>query len=250
MMVDSTTTKSRHTDDVQPVRVRYEPLAPTVSIWWCRLAAPEPVIACLASTLSRDETARAARFGPPGLRQRYIIGRGILRRLLSNTLAVAPEEVAIVRGRRGRPQLKDASGVDFNVSHTRDIGVYVIGTELAHDVRLGVDVEHVDREVNADRLARKILTQGERSRLAGLDTNARRIAFVSTWTCKEAMSKATGDGLSAPFGKFTIEEGSPPRVVDGPSPYSPPHWQLHRILLPENYLVTVALHTVRGRSPC
>ncbi|HZQ63354.1 MAG TPA: 4'-phosphopantetheinyl transferase superfamily protein [Casimicrobiaceae bacterium] len=196
--------------------------------------------------LSADETARGARFGPAALRERYIIGRGTLRGLLSDALGVPPAEIAIVRGRRGRPQVKDIPGVDFNVSHTRDIAVYAIGLGLPAEIRLGIDVEHVDRAIDADRVARKILTEHERGRWSSLSPDARRIAFVTTWTCKEAMSKATGDGLSAPFGKISIEDGDPPRVVDGPARYGPAYWRLHRAMLPPGYVVTVAVHTSPG----
>lgn len=241
MMVDSAAAEPRA--NAEPVRVVHESLPSTVAIWWCRLAASSEAIERFASTLSCEETARAARFGPAALRERYIIGRGTLRHLLSSVLGIAPEQVGIVRGRRGRPQVKDMRGIDFNVSHTRDIAVFAIGAALAPEVRLGIDVEHTDREVDADRLRRKILTQSERERIAPLERDARRLAFISLWTCKEAMSKATGDGLSAPFGKFTIEDGSPPSVIDGPPPYQPPYWRLHRIVLRDKYLVTVAIHT-------
>jgi phosphopantetheinyl transferase len=67
------------------------------------------------------------------------------------------------------------------------------------------------------------------------------------WTCKEAMSKATGDGLAAPFRALDVSNEGPPRVRDGPAPYRPADWQLHALEAPAGYLATLALWLVRPR---
>ena len=105
------------------------------------------------------ELARAARFGTDALRQRWMAGRGALRTVLGRTLGIDPAEVAIVRGARGRPELAEhAARIDFNVSHTRGVALVAVARDVAGAVRVGVDIEHRDREVGADRLARKFLT--------------------------------------------------------------------------------------------
>lgn len=170
------------------------------------------------------------------------MGRGTLRLLLSRVLGVPPLDVPIVRGRRGRPQVQGAAGIDFNVSHTRDLAVYAIATEIAPGRRVGIDVEHVERTPDVDRLSRRVLTEMERTRLATLEGDERRVTFLATWTCKEAMSKATGDGIGAPFGKIAVDASDPPRVIDGPGPYAPAQWQLHRVAVDPLHIVTVAVH--------
>ena len=97
------------------------------------------------------------------------------------------------------------TGIDFNVSHTRDVALLAIARDLPPGTRIGVDIERADREVGVDRLARKFLTARERQSLAHLALAERRTRFVHYWTCKEAMSKATGDGLAAPFGRIDVE---------------------------------------------
>lgn len=221
---------------------RLAPSAPGVTLWWCGLVRPPDELARLRRWLSAAESARAARFGTDGLRDRWIVGRASLRHLLGEALDVAPAAVAIVRGTRGRPELADrASGIDFNVSHTHDVALFAIARSANLGTRVGVDVERADRNVGADRLARKFLTDREQSTLAVLQPGARQQLFLRYWTYKEAMSKATADGLVAPFRKLDVELGESPRLGAGPSPYVPEHWSLHRVAMPDGWFAALAL---------
>ncbi|MDQ6619791.1 MAG: 4'-phosphopantetheinyl transferase superfamily protein [Pseudomonadota bacterium] len=216
----------------------------TVSIWWRELAAANDGLVAYASSLSREETARSARFAHPILRERYIIGRGTLRLLLSSVLHVAPREVVLGREPRGRPFVQDRPGVDFNVTHTRDIAAFAIATGVDDRYRLGVDVEYLARPVAVDRIARRILSPIERAHIARLPEPERHSALLSTWTCKEAMSKATGDGLAAPFARMSVEGTLAPRVLAGPGLYDPAHWTLHRVPIRSDLVLTLSIHQI------
>jgi len=162
--------------------------------------------------------------------------------VLGDVLGTAPAAVEIRRGARGRPELADRRAqIDFNVSHTGDAALVGIARGLPARTRIGVDIERRDREVGVDRLARKFLTGSERATLLDLDLRARRERFVRYWTCKEAMSKATGDGLIAPFGRLEVAEPDAPRLTGGPPPYVPAHWMLHAVALPDAWFATVAI---------
>jgi len=216
-------------------------VAPGIALWWCPLERAPDEIAALAAWLSPAESARAARFGTDLLRQRWIAGRTTLRLLLGRALRIAPEAVPLARGRRGRPQLAGTgAGIDFNVSHTGSVALIAIARDLPADTRIGVDVEHADRDVGADRLARKFLTPREQETLAGYDADGRRRHFLRYWTCKEAMSKATGDGLAAPFRRLDVLLAETPRLIDGPPPYTPDRWSLRHAEVPAGWLATVA----------
>lgn len=208
-----------------------------VALWSGELATSEAEIARVLPWLSPEEHARAARFGRVALARRYIAGRALLRWLLARTLELTPRAVTIVRGLRGRPQLADAAGIDFNVSHTDAIAL--IG--LTRQRRIGVDIERADRSVRADGLAHKFLTAAERATLAPLPESERRVHFLRYWTCKEAMSKATGDGLSAPFRQIEVALADRIELASGPDPYRPQRWQLGRVEVPAGFLATVAL---------
>ncbi|HXX86595.1 MAG TPA: 4'-phosphopantetheinyl transferase superfamily protein [Casimicrobiaceae bacterium] len=191
--------------------------------------------------LSTEDRARAARFGTEALRQRWIAGRATLRALLGQQLNIDPAAVPLRRGVRGRPELDMPDAPDFNVSHTGSVALIGIGVALPPGERIGVDIERADRKVNADGLARRVLTQRERDALAPLDANARRQRFLRLWTCKEAMSKATGDALSAPFRRIDVALGDAIKLNDGPPPYIPERWRLLAVAVPDEFIATVAV---------
>jgi len=207
-----------------------------VSLWWCALAVFPGARASVIDWLSNDERLRMERFGNDTLRTRYLVGRASLRWVLAQTLAVAPGAVSIVRGRRGRPELSDHQGIDFNVSHTGDVAL--IGVSL--EGRIGVDVERGDRVIYATGLSRRILTERERAALPSDDDAARR-RILRLWTCKEALAKATGDAMSAPFRRLDITMAPRLTLVGGPPPYDPHNFTLHEAAVPAGHLGTVAL---------
>ena len=215
-------------------------IAAGIKLWWISLDRPEEEVAELARILSSEEVARAQRFGTEPLRRRWIVGRSTLRLLLGEVLGVAPSAVALVRGRRGRPELALASP-DFNVSHTCGMALVGIADALPAGMRIGVDVEHGQRKVNADLLSRKFLSDRERAGLAPLTAEQRRRGFLRLWTCKEAMSKATGDALAAPFRHLDVSTDDGLALVAGPSPYTPADWTLHASIVPDGYVATLAV---------
>ena len=217
-------------------------ISPGVSLFWCDLSLPSADVEQLAQMLSVEECARAARFGTDALRARWIVGRVSLRGILGAALGMAPADVPIARGRRGRPELGGFdSELDFNVSHTGSAALIGLCRTEGRSLRIGVDVERVDREVGSERLARKFLTTAERAAIAAFTPDERRRRFLRYWTCKEAMSKATGDGLLAPFRSLDVDLEASPRLVDGPAPYRPEAWSLVVAPVPDDHFATVAL---------
>jgi len=208
---------------------------PRVSVYACDLGEDAALAVALAGWLSPAEQLRAARFGTDALRRRYVLGRGTLRALLARQLGVEPASVVIARGRRGRPRLGTPADLDFNVSHTA--GVLIAA--LAHGITVGVDVERIDRAINTQGIARRCLAPAEQAVVATLAPDDARRDVLQRWTCKEAMSKATGDAMSAPFRKLDVTL-RPPQLKGGPPPYVPQDWTLHAIALDGHYVTLAA----------
>jgi 4'-phosphopantetheinyl transferase len=221
-----------------PARIeRLSPPVTGVHVWWCSLRPSRAALESREHALSGAERDRAARFGNALLRERYVMGRGALREILAAELGITPSSVEIVRGVRGRPQLAPPADLDFNVSHTADVAI--VG--IVRGARIGVDVERLDRTINVSGIARKFLSVSERAALALLNAESARRRVLTLWTCKEAMSKATGDALSAPFDRIDVDLDRGPSLRGGPAPYDPVRWSIHPAAAPTEFVATVAL---------
>lgn len=154
-----------------------------------------------ANLLARDEQARAARFHFEHHRRRYVVARITLRVLLGRFLSVPPSSIAFGLLRHGKPYVVNAPvPVFFNVSHSGDLAIYAISSTC----ECGVDVEQLDRRVNHDALARTFFSTREYAEMQKLPPARRKHAFLALWTLKEAVVKATGEGLSTPLNAVEV----------------------------------------------
>jgi 4'-phosphopantetheinyl transferase len=170
-----------------------------------------------------------------------VAGRASLRQLLGQLLHMAPAQVPLVRGARGRPHIDLPGAPDFNVSNTRECALIAVCTDPR--MRVGVDIEHRERATAALKLARKFLAQDEQQALDRYPPALQREHFLRWWTCKEAMSKATGDGLSAPFSRLHVAIEPELALLQGQPPYTAADWQLCAVAVPDGFLGTLAQWT-------
>src|SRR5262249_25442221 len=95
-----------------------------VHVWQARLDCDEDRVQAYRSTLVPEELARAERFHFQIDRQRWVVGRGIMRRLLADYLGVRPAEVRLCYNSHGKPALtgeSDRGDVKFNISHSGEL---------------------------------------------------------------------------------------------------------------------------------
>jgi 4'-phosphopantetheinyl transferase len=99
---------------------------------------------------------------------------------------------ARVRRERGRAPRVEGADLHVSVAHA---GAWVAAAIARHPV--GVDVEPSDRAMDVEALAEQALAPAEREALAGRrGAGERDRALLTWWTRKEAVLKATGDGLT------------------------------------------------------
>jgi 4'-phosphopantetheinyl transferase len=166
------------------------------------IAAPE-VVETLLALLSAGERRRASRFVFERDRRRFIIGRARLRHLLGVKLGVPPDSVEFAYGAQGKPTLAPKfapANLHFNVSHSRDVGVYA----LASGLPIGVDVEAIDPVPDADLIAERFFSQRENEVYQTLDAADKPLGFFNCWTRKESFVKAIGEGLTHPLDRFDV----------------------------------------------
>jgi 4'-phosphopantetheinyl transferase len=135
----------------------------------------------------------------------------LLGKLLAR-YANLPDAPGIARTERGKPYAPTLAGIDFNLSHARDHVLIAI----ARDQPLGVDLERVDRRIEIMDLARRFFARAEAAALEALPETARLAAFLRLWTCKEAILKAIGEGLSFGLDRVAFTVGAD-GLPNGPS---------------------------------
>jgi 4'-phosphopantetheinyl transferase len=178
------------------------------------LEAPERVLASCERSLSPDERARAERFRFARDRRRYVVAHTYLRVLLARFLDREPASVRFQRGTNGKPALADdgrAPRVRFNLSRSHELGLLAIQL----DDEVGVDLERVRAFADALPVAERFFAAAEHQMLCALPERERDAAFFGFWTCKEAILKCIGLGLSHPMNTFTL---SAPFAPAGRSP--------------------------------
>ena len=165
---------------------------------WTRAAE----VSELARFLSPAERERARRFRANRHRDAYIVGRGRLRELLGLVVGCPPAAVRLVAGPRGKPRLDGPVGgrVRFNVAHSSVLMLCAV----AVDRDVGVDVERMDETADWEEIAARSFAAAERQALAALARTAQQGAFFACWTRKEAVIKATGEGLARPLDSFVV----------------------------------------------
>jgi 4'-phosphopantetheinyl transferase len=160
-------------------------------VWW---AAPvEPADAPgLVELLDTHELDRLGRFRRAADRARYLAAHALARLVLAERRP--PAELVYDRSCRcgaqhGKPVLP--GGPAFSLTHAADlVGVAV------HDGPVGLDVEQVRPMSDLAGMAAHVCSPAE--------TVTDAASFFTVWTRKEALLKATGDGLSSPMAAITL----------------------------------------------
>ncbi len=180
-----------------------------VHVWQLPLCVSRPLVDDLAATLSRDETARAARFVFEELRARYTVAHGLVRRVLGAYLDADPRSLRFDVAPGGKPGLAGRE-LEFNLSHSRDAALLAV----ARSRNLGIDIEAIRPERDLLGLARTYFAPAEEAVLASLAGRERVAAFYRCWTRKEAYLKACGIGLGLRLDAFevTLEPRDPPAL--------------------------------------
>ena len=172
-----------------------------ISIWQIDLDAPTGFIHYLKAVLSADERKRAYSFATAQLQQRFITGRGILRLILGACCAKAPETLGFIYGPYGKPYLTGLEAAwKFNVAHSDHIALIAI----SRCVEVGIDVE-IDRPLtDLSALIDLIFSKEERNTCLAMSQQEQQTEFYRVWTYKEALIKASGEGLQVNLQELEI----------------------------------------------
>jgi len=200
-------------------------------VWRVALDQPADMKAKLAPLLSQDERQRAMRFYRPADRDRYVVGRGILRKILSAYLALAPDELRFVYNEYGKPFISDdqnRGALSFNLSHSNGMALYAVTRGRV----VGIDIEYIREDFATLEIAEHFFSKDEVAALKSLPTDQRTIGFFNCWSRKEAFIKAKGMGVSYPLDRFTVSlaPGEPPALLKvDDDMLEAPRWKMYEL---------------------
>src|SRR5262245_37690563 len=220
------------------------PVAIDVVAWW--LDAPRAVCDELEDCLSPEERRRASRFLADRHRDAYIVGRSRLRELLGLVVGCPPDAVRFVAGPGGKPRLDGPVGerLRFNMAHSSALMLCAV----AVDRDVCVDVERIDENTDWEAIAARSFALPERQALAVLPGPVQRTAFFACWTRKEAVIKATGEGLARPLDSFVVSvepDHAEMLSCDG-ALGTPASWFLASVPVPSGYHAALAVRDGGG----
>lgn len=213
----------------------------SVHIWLIRydkcLKSTDP----FQSALTEDELQRAKKFHFEIDYQRFVITRGLLKRVLAKMLGKTPLQIVLELNEFGKPSLKNDE-LFFNVSHSGNLGLIAV-TDITS---IGVDVEKYRKEMSTEDIARRFFSEKEVKDYLSLKKSDRLQGFFNCWTRKEAFIKAVGKGLSLPLRNFdvTLKPGQEAVITAIREPFDNPHnWELADLPVDKDY---AAAFTIRA----
>jgi 4'-phosphopantetheinyl transferase len=187
-------------NDVSPL-----PPETIIEIWQIDLDRPLNPDANLDTILSMEERNRAERyiFARDALRFKHC--RAMLRLGLAWYLQKTPQKILLATNCHGKPHLAEDASLHFNVTHSGGLGLIAF-TTLGE---VGIDVEAIQRDVEALDIASENFTSNEAAMIAEARTPQDQTSiFLHLWTRKEAVLKAAGCGI--PRGLDTVDVSQQP----------------------------------------
>lgn len=137
------------------------------------------------AVLSAEELAKAARFSHQESRENYVVRKYFLRTLLSQFMGIPHSALVFQLKANKKPAI---DGLFFNVSHSKDlITIAFSATEI------GIDLEYIDPYFNYTEVADFCFSAEEKTMVSKAPLSV--LTFYLLWTRKEAIVKATGEGI-------------------------------------------------------
>jgi 4'-phosphopantetheinyl transferase len=229
-----------------------ENLSRTVFLYTIRLDTGADEAAACRDLLSADEIGRADRFVDENFARRWQVCRARLRQILASFCNVDPAGLGFIKQEFGKPVLA-ANQCDpelhFNLSHSNRLAVIAV----TNSGPVGVDVEYIKAIRDWPGVASRFFSTHEQKQLASVAADQQQRAFYDCWTRKEAVIKATGEGLSASLDSFDVSltPGAQPEVLADRRD-NDKRWQMYRFEPEPGYVGAIAVHSslaIEWRDP-
>lgn len=213
--------------------------ADEVHLWRIALDLPSDDVERGRRLLSHPEREKADRFYFPRDRNRFIVSRAALKRILGRYLRRDPAGLSFQYGSQGKPSLEpDVPDLRFNLSHSGRLALIAVASRR----EIGVDLEEVRSNLDSEGISKRYFTPRERDRLQSSPSDRRLEDFFALWTGKEACLKGLGRGFSVPLDRFDVspllaEARMVLRLSEDPKSIP---WSLMKLIPEEGYQGAIA----------
>jgi 4'-phosphopantetheinyl transferase len=180
-------------------------------LWWAT-----PAESARATELLDDiEQKRYAAIRRPEDKQRFATARLVAKTAAAALLGKDAADIRLVakcprcEEPHGKPQVA-GTDVELSISHSGSR----VGVAVTRGVPVGLDVEQAGgRNTDIGLLSRNVLNETELAVFEALPAERRERAFFTYWTRKEALLKATGDGLNVGMTLLTVAGPDEPAAL-------------------------------------
>ncbi|MFD0369003.1 4'-phosphopantetheinyl transferase family protein [Streptomyces sp. NPDC127114] len=174
-------------------------------VWTARAVSVSPGLVALLDAAERRVYESFLRERDRSL---YLTAHALLRLVLAGALDGDPARLVFAAGPHGKPYVEDAS-VEFSLTHSGER----VAVAVTSGTPVGVDVERVPEPVA--ELPLPVLSPAERAVYDRVPEPERAAAFTAYWVRKEAVLKATGEGLRVDPARLTVAAPDRPAELLG-----------------------------------
>jgi len=201
----------------------------SITVWSLYLPDHREKAEVCRDLLDGDELDRAGKFIRLPDAERFILCRGLLRKLLADCLQTDPSALRFSRTPHGKPFLENGP-LEFNVSHSRNRLLIAV----TRGRKVGVDIEFCRDGLNMNAIAKRWFSAEENACFAAAGRSEK--TFFEIWSKKEAYVKALGTGVYKKLNTFSVPVGGE-SFMTGTS--GKPLWFFKRLEIDPGYAAAV-----------
>jgi 4'-phosphopantetheinyl transferase len=139
--------------------------------------------------LNAAELQRAQKYHFEKDSNQFIICRSLLKFILAQHTGLDIDKINIELNSNKKPYLSSNKAICFNVSHSHDFAIIAMSKRA-----VGIDIEYLNTNFHFSEVLPSVFGNLEIESI--LNTDDKTYAFYKFWTRKEAIVKATGQGIS------------------------------------------------------
>jgi 4'-phosphopantetheinyl transferase len=215
-------------------------LKDTIDLWRISISDHLNSLAFFHTLLSQEELERVNRYHQKKDKDRFSIGKGMLRIILGNYLGSTPKEIMFKKGVNNKPFVDFPGNLQFNVSYSSNWIVLAVSSDP-----VGLDIEFINEDFSYQLMLENCFTKEE---IGAIDSFSKPLhAFFKFWTRKEALLKATSWGLYDQLKDFSCLEGF--QLISKKLSKNA-DWQIKSFIMENEYYLSLATNSPKTLRYC